>query len=304
VTPARPATTVRLGTRGSALALAQSGLVAQRLTASGLAVELVTIVTEGDVRTPDTAWGEGAFVGALERALADGRIDVAVHSAKDVPLDTRLPVAAFPDRAEPSDALVTASGPSRLDRLPHGTVVGTDSPRRAGFLRAARGDLQVVPLHGNVDTRLRRLDEGAVGALVLAAAGLIRLGLQDRIGELLDPAVVPPAPGQGALAVQVRPDTRELWDLVTGLDDPQVRLEATTERALLEAAGGGCRAPLGALARAPQEHVALIAGAVRPDGGGRQLLRRTAPIADALQLARSVGGELRAAGYRPEVSEA
>lgn len=295
---------VRLGTRGSSLARRQSALVADLLRRAGAAVELVPIVTEGDVRPPDTAWGEGAFVGALEAALRRGEIDLAVHSAKDVPLDTDLPIAAYPLRADPRDALVTRIPGTRLAQLPNGALVGTDSPRRAGFLRAAREDLRVVPLHGNVDTRLRKLDGGEVDALVLASAGLERLDRVDRIGERLEATLVPPAPGQGALAVQLRGDDAGLARLAAAIDDPRVRLEVETERALLRRAGGGCRAPLGALARADETRLTLVAGVVEPDGSRRQLYRRQVALADAPALARELADLLLAAGYRPAVSVA
>ncbi len=290
---------LRLGTRGSTLARLQSGLVADLLREAGLDVELMVIVTEGDVRPPDTAWGEGAFVGALEGALAEGSIDLAVHSAKDVPLDTRLPVAAYPVRADPLDALVCRDGRSRLVDLPAGSRVGTDSPRRTGFLRAARPDLRVVPLHGNVDTRLRRLGEGAVDALVLAVAGLERLGRADRIDEILPADVLPPAPGQGALAVQVRPGSRSLLDQVAAIDDPAVRQEVECERAILRAAGGGCRAPIGASAVLVDGRLAITAGVVEPDGTGRLVVARNAFPMDAGSVADEIAAAFRAAGYRP-----
>ncbi|MEA2633233.1 MAG: hydroxymethylbilane synthase, partial [Chloroflexota bacterium] len=186
--------------------MAQATLVLGALEAIGVAARLVQITTDGDVRAPDTAWGEGAFVTAIEAALLDGRIDVAVHSAKDVPTDEdpRLTIAAYLPRADARDALVVAGSRAALDleSLPVGARVGTDSPRRSAFLLARRPDLHVHPIHGNVDTRLRRLDGGETDALVLAAAGLDRLGLGGRIGSFFEADVIPPAPGQGALAVQ------------------------------------------------------------------------------------------------------
>src|SRR4030088_2743548 len=170
--------TIRLGTRGSRLALVQSELVAARLRGQGHDVELVPIVTEGDVRPIDMSPGEGVFVAAIARALLVGEVDMAVHSAKDVPLEEEpgLVIAAYPERADPRDVLITRHGGGSLASLPQGAIVGTDSPRRTGFLLAARPDLKVVPLHGNVETRLRRLDEGGADPLVLAAAGLRRPG--------------------------------------------------------------------------------------------------------------------------------
>lgn len=259
---------LRIATRGSRLALAQAGIVSAALSALGASSEMVIVETEGDRRAPDTAWGEGAFVAAIERALLDGLADLAVHSAKDLPTeeDLLLRVAAYMPRAEPSDALVTRHGGQRLATLAAGIRVGTDSPRRAGFLLAARPDLHVVPLSGNVDTRLRRLDAGQVDALILAAAGLDRLGLRDRIDQVLDASDIPPAPGQGALAVQARADRPDLIARLEMLDDRTTRIAVTAERAFLHAAGGGCRAPIGALGRVDGDRLTLIGGVVGPDG--------------------------------------
>ena len=262
--------TLRLGTRGSALALAQSGMIAADLRALGASVELVVIRTTGDDRPPNTVWGEGAFVMALEAALLDGRIDVAVHSAKDVPTtqDPRLVIAAFPPREDPRDALVCREAAHTLATLPAGAVIGTDSPRRAAFLRARRPDLRTRPLHGNVDTRLRKLAEGEADALVLAVAGLARLGLAERISESLPADVTLPAPGQGSLAVEVRADDPTARELVARLDDPATRAAVEAERAFLRASGGGCRAPLGALATVDGDTI-TIRGAVAADDAVR-----------------------------------
>ncbi len=203
---------IRIGTRGSRLALIQSELVARLLRDAGAEAVLVPIVTEGDVRPVDMSPGEGVFVAAIAGALQQGTIDAAVHSAKDVPLveEPELVMACYPDRADPRDVLITREGRRSLATLEAGATVGTDSPRRTGFLLAARPDLRVVPLHGNVDTRLKRLDQGKVDALVIAAAGVDRLGLGHRIDQRLEPDLVAPAPGQGALAVQARRSDRRL----------------------------------------------------------------------------------------------
>lgn len=244
-------TEIRIGTRGSALALVQAGLVADALRDTGRSVRLDTIVTDGDRHAVDTPWGEGAFVTAIEGALRDGRVDIAVHSAKDLPVDEDpgLRVAAYLPREAPDDVLVMPSGraATSLADLPVGARVGTDSPRRTAFLRAARPDLDVHPLHGNVDTRLRRLDAGETDALVLAAAGLHRLRRAERISHVLPMDVVLPAPGQGALAIQVRADDQATGAAVAALDHAPTRRAVEAERALLAAAGGGCRAPIGAL---------------------------------------------------------
>jgi hydroxymethylbilane synthase len=288
---------IRIGTRGSLLALAQTEWFARRLSEAGHEVELVRIVTEGDLRPPDTEPGEGIFVAAISRALARGEIDAAVHSAKDVPLEEHadLVIAAYPVRADARDALVTRDGGSSLDRLPRGATVGTDSPRRSGFLRAARPDLRVTPLHGNVDTRLRRLDEGAVQAIVIAAAGLDRLARGGRIDQRIDPRTVTPAPAQGALAVQTRRDGGEVMREIELYDDPHVRLAVDAERRVLRATGGTCRAPVGALATIEGDQVTMIVGGVNSDGTELRVETVRGSRADALRIADEAGRALASA---------
>ena len=289
--------TIRLGTRGSKLALVQSELVAERLRSAGHEVELVPIVTEGDVRPIDISPGEGVFVAAIARALLAEEIDLAVHSAKDVPLeeDPRLLIAAYPERADPRDALISRRGAGSLGLLPRGAIVGTDSPRRAGFLLAARPDLKVIPLHGNVETRVRRLDDGAADAIVLAAAGIDRLGMQSRINVRFEPDVVAPAPGQGALAVQVRRSDARLMELISAIDDGDVRLAVEAERAVLRTTGGTCRAPVGALASISGDDFVLVAGGVNSDGSDKLIERLRGNRGDASDLAARLGKRLLAA---------
>jgi hydroxymethylbilane synthase len=291
---------IAIGSRGSALALAQARLVHDALERAGRSSRFVIIETEGDRRAPDTAWGEGAFVAAIERALLAGRVDVAVHSAKDVPTDEdpRLRIAAFLPRADPRDALVLRDNAKeqRLGDLPPGSRVGTDSPRRTGFVLARRPDLAVHPLHGNVDTRLRRLDSGETDALVLACAGLDRMGLGDRIAERLEPDIVPPAPGQGAIAVQIRRDDARTLALVAAIDDRPTRLAVEAERAFLSASGGGCRAPIGALATIVGDELDLLGGYASPDGSGTAVARRRAPVAAGQDLGRELAADLEARG--------
>jgi hydroxymethylbilane synthase len=289
-------TAIRLGTRGSKLALVQSELVAERLRAAGHEVELVPIVTEGDVRPIDMSPGEGVFVAAIARALLSEDIDLAVHSAKDVPLeeDPGLAIAAYPERADPRDALITSRGGGSLESLPRGAIVGTDSPRRAGFLLAARPDLKVIPLHGNVETRLRRLDEGAADAIVLAAAGIDRLGRQSRIDERFEPDMLAPAPGQGALAVQVRRGDARLMELVSALDDSDIRLAVEAEREVLRTTGGTCRAPVGALGSISGDEFLLLAGGVNSDGSDKLVERLKGNRRDAKDLAARLGRRLLA----------
>jgi len=289
-------TALRLGTRGSRLALVQSELVAERLRAAGSQVELVPIVTEGDVRPVDMSPGEGVFVAAIARSLLAGDIDLAVHSAKDVPLeeDPGLAIAAYPERADPRDALVTRDGGGSIESLPRGAVVGTDSPRRAGFLLSVRPDLRVIPLHGNVETRLRRLDEGGADAIVLAAAGIDRLGKQARIDQRFDPEVLSPAPGQGALAVQVMRSNTRVMELVSAIDDADIRLAVEAEREVLRATGGTCRAPVGALASLNGDELVLLAGGVSSDGSGKLVERSTGRRGDATDMATRLGKRLLA----------
>ena len=269
---------MRIGSRGSPLALIQAEIVREALADRGVPATVIVITTAGDRRVPDTPWSEGAFVTAIEAALLAGQVDIAVHSAKDLPTDedARLEIAAFMPRASPSDVLVVRDGdprPRSLDDLPSGARVGTDSPRRTAFLRSVRPDLRFHLLHGNVDTRLRRLDAGETDVLVLAEAGLSRLGRGDRIALRLDPDVVAPAPGQGALAVQVRADATESRRLTGQLDDADTRRAVTAERALLAATGGGCRAPIGALGRVDAGRLELLGGYARPDGSVRVTAR-------------------------------
>ncbi|MDQ6683044.1 MAG: hydroxymethylbilane synthase [Chloroflexota bacterium] len=298
---------IRIGTRGSPLALAQARLVVDALGRAGHSSRLMIVQTDGDRGAPDAVWGEGAFVAALERALIEGHVDVAVHSAKDIPTgeDGRLLIGAYLERADARDALVVRDAlvaregpvaregrPSGLDLLPAGCRVGTDSPRRAGFLRAHRPDLELHPLHGNVDTRLRRLDDGETDALVLACAGLDRLGLGDRIAERLEPSFLPPAPGQGAVAVQVRRADAAMCALAGELDHLPTRVAVESERAFLAACGGGCRSPIGALATVVGGELELLGGHAHPDGSAARTARRRASLADGVALGRALAAEL------------
>jgi hydroxymethylbilane synthase len=294
-----------VGTRGSRLALAQAELVVEALGRAGHPTRIAIIETAGDRRSPDTAWGEGAFVAAIEQALLDGEVDLAVHSAKDVPTDEdpRLCIGAYLPRADPRDALVVrVDAPGRrLDDLPAGSRVGTDSPRRTGFVLARRPDLVVHPLHGNVDTRLRRLDAGETDALVLACAGLDRIGFAGRIAERIEPEVVPPAPGQGAIAVQVRRDEPGLLEAMAAIDDPETRIAVEAERAFLGACGGGCRSPIGALGEVSGGVLVLLGGIASVDGSGTALERRRGVAVDGVGLARELAAALDRNATRPVV---
>jgi hydroxymethylbilane synthase len=285
---------IRLGTRGSQLAIIQSQLVARRLREAGHDVELVPIVTEGDARPVDMSPGEGVFVAAIARSLLEGSIDIGVHSAKDVPLEEEagLVIAAYPERADARDALITRSGGQSLNTLEQGATVGTDSPRRTGFLRAARPGLRVVPLHGNVDMRLKRLDEGTVDALVIASAGVDRLGRGERIDQRLDPEVVAPAPGQGAIAIQVRRSDTDLIAILGEVDDPDIRFAVEVEREVLQATGGTCRAPVGAVATPSAGTFTLLVAGVNSDGSSKRVEHVRGRREDAIRLAREAGERL------------
>jgi hydroxymethylbilane synthase len=242
---------IRIGTRGSALALAQSGTVAAQLEAAGAKTELITVVTPGDRSSaPIAEIGVGVFTSALRDALADGTVDVAVHSYKDLPTapDPRLSLAAVPPRQDPRDALIARDGLT-LGELPSGARVGTGSPRRAAQIQALGLGLEIVPIRGNVDTRIRKVHDGELDAVVLARAGLARLGRLDVITEVLDPIQVLPAPAQGALAVECRVDDVDTEHLLQSIvDDAATRAAVGAERALLAALEAGCQAPVGALA--------------------------------------------------------
>ncbi len=290
---------IRVGTRGSALATTQTGLVARRIEQlTGHPVEIVRVRTEGDVRSGSLAsmGGTGVFVTALREALLDGRCDVAVHSLKDLPTAAADGLTLVtPERENPRDALCARNGWT-LETLPRGAKVGTGSPRRAAQLLAVRPDLDVLDIRGNVDTRLARAlgPDADLDAVVLAYAGLSRLGRLDAISEVIDVRVMAPAPGQGALGVEVRtadlsplssfdllPDggTRQPLDLaevVAGLDHLPTRLAVLAERALLARLEAGCAAPVGAHAVVEDDQLHLSAVVARLDGG--QVLTHSARV--------------------------
>jgi hydroxymethylbilane synthase len=291
--------TIRVGTRGSALALAQTRLVTARMAQLGLQTEIVTIRTPGDrhPQQPAADLGVGAFVKDLETALRDGRIDLAVHSAKDVPStgSDGLLLAAFLERDDPCDALVTRAG-TGLDALPVGAVAGTDSPRRRAFLLAARGDLTVVGIRGNVDTRLRKLAAGEVDALVLAVAGLIRLGRADCVSERLAPRVMLPAVGQGAIVVQARADATGLQERLRALDHPPTRAAVEAERAFLAALGGGCQRPIAALGSCAAGRLCLDGAVLDPSGANIVRDQIDGTIDDPSAAGRALAERLLAMG--------
>ncbi len=293
--------TLRLGTRGSALALAQSGVVADRIAeAAGCAVELVRIRTEGDVnRGPLAAiGGTGVFVTAVRAALVDGTVDVIVHSYKDLPTAPAagIELAAVPERESPFDALCARNGLT-LQELPAGSTVGTGSPRRAAQLRTHRPDLQVVPIRGNVDTRLRKVTDGELDAVVLAVAGLRRVGRDGAITQVLDAELMVPAPAQGALAVEIR-DGLDAWfsGAIRALDDPATRAAVDAERVLLRDLEAGCSAPVGAFAQVDDGALVLRAVVVAVDGGDEFRMTRAGSVDRAAELGAAAAAELLAQG--------
>jgi hydroxymethylbilane synthase len=241
---------IRIGTRGSLLATTQAGVVRDALRAKGHDAELVIVVTAGDQSAaPVGEIGVGVFTAALRSAIADDRVDVAVHSYKDLPTaaDPRFAIPAIPLREDYRDALVARDG-LVLGELPAGSVIGTSSPRRAAQLRALGLGLEIRPLRGNLDTRLNRVSNGDLDAVVVARAGLARLGRLDVITETLEPVQVLPAPAQGALAVECRSEAADLVALLSELDHADTRAAVTAERALLAELEAGCTAPVGAIA--------------------------------------------------------
>jgi hydroxymethylbilane synthase len=286
-----------IGSRGSQLALWQARWIQSRLEALGHECRLEIIHTTGDKIT-DVALSKvgtkGLFTKEIEEALLEGTIDVAVHSLKDMPteLPAGLTLAAIPEREDPRDALVGRT----LFELPQRAHIGTSSLRRAAQLRALRPDLEVENIRGNLDTRLRKLDEGKYDAIVLASAGLRRLGWENRIAELLNPEVMCPAVGQGALAVETRDDSGSAYQIATSLDYSESRIAVTAERAVLAALGGGCQVPIGALATVDAGSIYIRAIIVSPDGS--QVIRKQAsgPIVEAAALGQALGEQLLAAG--------
>lgn len=292
------ASRVRIGTRGSALALAQTETVAAALRAAHPQVEIaIETIRTGADRRPDVPFealpGIGFFVKELEVALLEGRIDAAVHSMKDLPTVAAegLIVCAVPAREDPRDALVARAGLT-LASLPPGARVGTSSPRRAAFLRAHRSDLQVVPIRGNVETRLRKVDTGELDAVCVAGAGLRRLGLAPRVSEWLPVEVMLPAPGQGALGIQVRAQDGAAQAVVAAAGDVPTFQAVTAERAFLTCLQGGCRLPAGAYARHAEGGLRVLGAVVAPDGGRAVRGERSGPAGQAEAMGRMLAEEL------------
>jgi hydroxymethylbilane synthase len=294
---------IRIGTRASALARRQTDLVATALVEAepDVELEIVLITTGGDrsqhTNQPGEGWGTGVFVKELEAALLRDEIDLAVHSLKDVPptVSPELPLIAFPPREDPRDVLVTADGRA-LEDLPFGARVGTSSARRAAFVRAVRPDLVCAPIRGNVETRLRKLSDREYDAIVLALAGLTRLDLSAQY-QVLDAELMPPAPGQGALAIQARAGDRAVHELVEPLHDPATGAAVRAERRLMANLEGGCRLPVGALGTPRANGQLQLLGAVAEPDGHRCLIDRLdGSLVAAEALADALTARLRTAG--------
>lgn len=291
-----------IGTRGSRLALAQTELVAVRLreVLPGLSIRLQIIKTTGD-RHPDLTIGElsgvGFFVKELELALLDGAIDAAVHSMKDLPSGEtpELRIAAMPERDDPRDVLVAREART-LQTLPAGARIGTSSARRAAALLAMRPDLQIMPIRGNVETRIRKVDAGEFDAVCLAAAGLRRAGLHHRITEWFAVDVMVPAPGQGALGVQVGEHDRRAREIAGAIDHLPTHTAVLAERIVLQRLEAGCRLPLGAYASVNGAQLSLRAAVMSPDGRRRFDVERTGSLDEWRGIAKHAAEDLLVEG--------
>jgi hydroxymethylbilane synthase len=294
-------TPLRIGSRGSKLALWQAGHIRERLLhGSGGPIEIVIIKTSGDQFSATPAsqiGGKGIFIKEIEEALLDGRVDLAVHSMKDVPTDlgADFEIAAVTERGDPRDCLIARTG-ATLESLPHGARVGTGSIRRQSQLRHFRSDLDLFDLRGNVDTRLRKLDAGEYDAIMLAKAGLDRLGIADRISEVISPEILLPAVGQGALGIEIMASREKEFPFLDALNDRDTMTCVRAERALLAALEGGCQVPLGAWGRIECEQLVLDACVLSADGSEYLRRRATGEANDPEALGRSLAQDLLAAG--------
>ncbi len=295
--------TLIIGSRGSKLALWQANYVAGKLAELDVSSRIEIIKTTGDhLQTASLlqAGGKGLFTKEIEEALLAGSIDVAVHSLKDLPTQTPvgLIIAAIPPREDPRDALAG----SKLHDLRQGARVGTSSGRRAAQLRAIRPDLHIEPIRGNVDTRLRKLREGQYDAIMLAAAGLKRLGMESEIAEFLAPEQVCPAAGQGALGIETRSNDPAM-EICRGLNHWESSVAVACERAALAALGGGCQLPVGAFAQCAEDRLQAMAAVVAQDGSRCLRAQRTGPLRNPEDLGRAVAEELLAQGARSILAE-
>jgi len=294
---------IRIASRASKLALIQTNIVRKLLEnlSPNIKCSIVRIATKGDLNKSDflyQAESRGLFTSEVENALLDGRADLAVHSLKDLPTLPResLVVAAIPKRESPADALVARDKVTSIEDLPTGTTVGTSSLRRIAQLKLLRDDLICVPLRGNVETRIRKVKESQVDAIVIACAGLNRLGLADTISAVLPPKEFIPAPAQGALAVQIRTDDKQLAELVTQIDDENSRIAVETERCVLETLHGGCSIPLGVFSEIRGDTITTVT--IICDLDGKNFVKRsvTSSIDKAKTSAEKLARQLLADG--------
>jgi len=297
--------TLRLGSRRSPMAIAQSRQVADMITKrTGRPVEIVGVTTLGDVSRAQLTQigGTGVFVSALREALLGGEVDLAVHSLKDLPTGPAagIVLAAVPPRDDPRDVLIARDG-AKLADLPAGASIGTGSPRRAAQLLGLRADLRCVPIRGNANTRLGKVEEGELDGVVLALAGLARIGCVSAVTQVFEPEEMLPAPGQGALAIECRSGEPGLAALLEAVTDHASMAAVTAERSLLEALEAGCSAPVGAYA-AGFEQLRMQAAVMCTDGSRVLRVHGVAPGADASQLGRDLAAELLASGARDLIS--
>ncbi|MGH9771418.1 MAG: hydroxymethylbilane synthase [Candidatus Acidiferrales bacterium] len=289
-----------IGSRGSRLALWQAEWVKNRLESLGVNAQIKVIKTAGDKLTAPLPAGPGLknlFIKEIEEALAAGTVDMAVHSLKDLPVEQPpgLRIAAVPPRADARDVLISRQ-PQKLVELPSGARIGTSSVRRASQLRGLRADVQLIPMRGNVDTRLAKLDRGDCDALVMAAAGIHRLGFTSRITEYFAPERLCPAVGQGALAIEVRGGDSRVEETVRTLDDAATRLTVTAERSALRHLGGGCQTPIAAHARIEGNQLEMIGVVASPDGARVVRARARGNSEDPESVGERLADKLLAAG--------
>ncbi|MDD5093042.1 MAG: hydroxymethylbilane synthase [Dehalococcoidia bacterium] len=292
---------IRIGSRGSKLAQVQARVVLEKLSRlhPEIQFEIITVSTTGDQNKEislEQLGGEGVFVKELEEALLDGRIDMAVHSLKDMPtlIPEVLSLASVTERIDPRDVLVSPLG--KLSEFPQGAKIGTGSPRRAVQLLAQRPDLHIAGLRGNIDTRLRKVSAGDYDGIIMAAAALIRLDLEDRIAEYFSPEIFIPAVGQGAIGIEIRANDASTAEMVSLMNNESAWQEVTAERAFMASMGGGCRAPIAALGRARCGMIQLLGMVAAPQGG--QMLRAEVmgSASDPVEVGERLAGEMARLG--------
>jgi hydroxymethylbilane synthase len=296
---------LRVGTRGSKLSLVQTDIVLDQLKRKdpNLVVEKKVIKTKGDEDQGTPIFSidqKGIFEKEIDQAVLNGRVDIAVHSLKDVPTlerDTELVIASVPQRGSPANVLVSRNG-ERLRELKSGSKVGTSSLLRVAQLKRVRPALQAVPIRGNVDTRVRKVEEGEFDAVILAEAGLLRLGLTGRIAERLSLDDFMPAPGQGILALVARRDNRKVVELLQSIEDPSTRAQADAERELVDVLEGGCKVPIGALASSNRDSLRVTGCILSNDGKTKLESTKSGNIKEAAALGRAVAEELISRGAK------